>query len=262
MIRFVFRVCSLFIFSSAASYGNNFYVELHNTGNEKIYYSVASRGLALVGWRDWQVEGWGVLNPGQRVDAFHATMDKQVCFAFSKRGGYVVYRTGNRGTYVDGWHTSPDAFSYKFSQKSVARGSVTNYVKASFGYRFEVWNPLDNDMFVQKVKVPSYKSDEVVPFDRDIDQSNDEGNAPSDREVQTLTIMDYMAKRQQGEEYTPLHFPGDLNRQESNSAESPIYNKKDAFWLDNIMFIVAGFAFLILLIFGIKRKRASGKSLN
>ena len=105
--------------NSSISRADTFYITFKNTGNEDIYYSVAVRGLALFGWRDWEVKGWYKLKVAEFHEVFQGE-DKQVLFAFRKRGGYAVYTMpGGRGGWLDGWHVAPKKnFRYSFRTKS------------------------------------------------------------------------------------------------------------------------------------------------
>lgn len=157
---------SCLFLNSSISRADTFYITFKNTGNEDISYTMATRRLAMFGWRDWEAKGWIKLKAGEFHQAFYG-VNEQVVFAFKKRGGYVVYsmKGGGGSKWLDGWHVAPKKkFRYSFRRKSSRSSKLTDYIKSSFGYRYEPMGFGTNHMVREHVNIPSYKSDKVIPF--------------------------------------------------------------------------------------------------
>jgi len=195
-IRAVFSVLGI---SAAASVANASEMVLYfkNTGNEKIYYSMAKRESNFFGYVDrWKVSGWYVLEAGQRKQVYWARTSTDLTFAFSKRDGYVVYKSRSYPAALDGWFVDPvDAFDGVRRGSASPSGSRDEFIEASLGLRFSDYSFGGEDQSRVTISIPSDRGDRVTSWEEG--ESTADPSPPADQlEIDELiNELDHVFRR-------------------------------------------------------------------
>lgn len=153
-----------FLLSTLDSFGQIIKVYLENTGNETINvaYGYHYRGLFS---EKSTYRGWYRLNPGDKHLYTTLGTHGQASIAFSKRGGYVIYRlknANNKNIGVDGFYVNPGK-SFEYTDGNYAKSYspiMTSYrVAQAYCYKCE------GQTLYLTLAVPSNTSDKVIPFE-------------------------------------------------------------------------------------------------
>jgi len=213
-------VCMFFCLMASYAHGAKMVIEFKNTGDETVWFCTAERkNYGWGGARNWVVDGWYELRPGQYKKAIVIEGHSKVSFGFVKRGGYVRYTFNDSGVRkgpIDGWHVDPkNAFNYKFAEESKPRGDIDEYIRASMGHWIESGSG-DNSLHSRFVKIPSLKTDQVIPYSSTVKEEQENGEAarePEKERKEELIIPDELANQY-------ANPSGDQGQQTTTAAEA------------------------------------------